>query len=87
MVTELIRDVNYFPGNCQKPIKLEILAAQVAVCVDSRTVIGYMRKKWQILPFTVSSCLSSGTDLLSHIGQHLPETILGFRHVLTHISA
>ena len=41
MVNELIRAVNYFPGNCQKPIKLEILAT---VDVDSLTVIGFMRK-------------------------------------------
>ena len=30
MVTELIRAVNYFLGNCQKPIKLEIHILAVA---------------------------------------------------------
>ena len=44
MLTEQIRVVNYFQGNYQKPIKLEILATGAAVFVDSLTVIGSMRK-------------------------------------------
>ena len=44
MVTELIRNVNLFPGNFLKPIKLEVLAIGVAVDVDSLAVIGFMRK-------------------------------------------
>ena len=43
-VTELIRAVSYFPGNYQKPIKLEILAIVVSVGVDSLTFIGSMMK-------------------------------------------
>ena len=39
-----IRAVNYFPGNRQKPIILEILATRAAVDVDSLTVIGFMSK-------------------------------------------
>ena len=37
MVAELIRAVNYYSGNCQKPIKLEILAAAFPVGVDPLT--------------------------------------------------
>ena len=44
MVTELCRAVNYFPGNCQKPIKLEILATAASVDFYSLIVIGFMRK-------------------------------------------
>ena len=40
MVIVLIRAVNLFTGNCQKPIKLEILATGAGVDVDSLTVIG-----------------------------------------------
>ena len=43
MVTGLIRAVNYFTGNFDKPIKLEILATGAAVDVDSLTVFGFMR--------------------------------------------
>ena len=43
MVTELIRAVNYFTGNFEQPIKLEILATEAVVDVDSLTVIGLMR--------------------------------------------
>ena len=43
MVTELIRAVNYFTGNCQKPIILEILATGATLVVYSMTVIGFMR--------------------------------------------
>ena len=38
-----MRAVNYFLGNCQKPIKLEILATGASVDVDSLAVIGFMR--------------------------------------------
>ena len=41
---ELIIAVNYFPGNCQRPIKLETLTSGAAVNVVSRTVVGFMRK-------------------------------------------
>ena len=44
MVTELLSAVNCFPGNCQKPIKLEVIAIGAAVDVDSLTVIGFMGK-------------------------------------------
>ena len=39
----LFRAVNYFTGNFDQPIKLEILATGAAVNVDSLTVIGFMR--------------------------------------------
>ena len=44
MVIELIKAVNYFPGNICQPIKLKIIATRAAVDVDSSTVIGFMRK-------------------------------------------
>ena len=44
MATELIRDVNHFPGSVDQPIKLEILATGAAVDVDSLIAIGFMRK-------------------------------------------
>ena len=43
MVTELIRAVNYYTGNFDQPIKLEILATGAAVDVDSLAGIGFMR--------------------------------------------
>ena len=43
MVTELITAVNYFTGDFNQPIKLEILITEAAVDVDSLTVIGFMR--------------------------------------------
>ena len=56
MVFEPIRAVNYFPGNCQRPIKLETLATGSAVGVVSRTVIGFMRKDDTFSILSVSPC-------------------------------
>ena len=39
-----IRAVNYFTGNFDQPIKLEILATGAAVDVNSLTVIGFIRR-------------------------------------------
>ena len=43
MATELIRAVNYFTGDFDQPIKLELLATGAAVDVVSLAVIGIVR--------------------------------------------